>query len=141
MSNYEVSHLEELLDHATVHPTVLQVTVQMLLPGTRTQLLTHAYWLHHALQVEFHPQLYQRNLLQFCRDHNIQFQAYSSLGIGEVRWHGNKVYMLLNSPMRSVFLQLLGDEAIVKMAAKYSKTPAQLLLRWGIQHGTGGRSL
>lgn len=110
--------------------------------GTRRHLLlTHAYWLHCTLQVEFHPQLNQRNLLQFCKDHNIQFQAYSSLGIGKVRWHGNKVHMLLHSPMIFVFLQLLGDETIVKMAAKYCKTPAQLLLRWGIQHGTGGHGL
>lgn len=47
-----------------------------------------------CLQVEFHPHLNQRNLLQFCKDHNIQFQAYSSLGTGKVCWHGNNPHML-----------------------------------------------
>ena len=35
-------------------------------------------------QVEFHPHLIQEDLLKFCREHDIFFQAYSSLGTGEV---------------------------------------------------------
>ena len=36
------------------------------------------------LQVEFHPHLFQRDLLDFCRANGILLQAYTSLGQGKV---------------------------------------------------------
>ncbi len=63
-------------------------------------------------QVEFHPHLFQRDLLQFCQQNNIQLEAYSSFGKG----------------------QLTRDRTIGEMAKKYNKTAAQVLLRWALQH-------
>ena len=63
-------------------------------------------------QVEFSPYLYQRELLTFCRDHGIQLEAYSSLTRGEK----------------------LADPPLVAVAARHAKTPAQVLLRWTLQH-------
>ena len=63
-------------------------------------------------QIEFHPYLYQKELLEWCRSHNIQVAAYSPLAQG----------------------QLLNDSLVASLAEKYSKTPAQILLRWGIEH-------
>ncbi len=57
VSNYTVTHLQELLSYATVIPAVNQV--------------------------EFHPHLQQGPLLQFCKQHNIQLEAYSPLGSNE----------------------------------------------------------
>jgi len=63
-------------------------------------------------QVEFHPFLYQNELLQFCKNNNIQLEAYSPLTRAK----------RLNHP------------TIVAIAKKYSKTAAQVLIRWSLQH-------
>lgn len=62
-------------------------------------------------QVEFHPTLYQKDLLDFAFKNDIILTAYSPLAQGEV---------FNNSVLKS-----LGE--------KYDKTPAQLALRWLIE--------
>lgn len=71
-------------------------------------------------QVEFHPYLYQRELLDFCVAKRIVIEAYSPLT------HG----------------QRLSDRKLVAVAKKYSstsragsKSTAQILIRWALQHG------
>jgi diketogulonate reductase-like aldo/keto reductase len=65
-------------------------------------------------QVELHPFLTQTNLRDYCTAHNIAVEAYSPLsGTG-----GN----LLEEPV----LQEIGE--------RYGKSPAQVVLRWHIQH-------
>jgi methylglyoxal/glyoxal reductase len=59
-------------------------------------------------QVELHPFLYQQNLLQFCEKNRIQLEAYSPLTRGK----------RLRHPKLS------------KIAKKYGKTSAQILIRW-----------
>jgi diketogulonate reductase-like aldo/keto reductase len=88
VSNYTIVDLKEILYNSDVVPAVNQV--------------------------EFHPFLYQKELLRFCQNSKIQLEAYSPLTRGK----------RLNHPM------------IVKIAKKYSKTPAQVLIRWGLQHDT-----
>ncbi len=63
-------------------------------------------------QVEFSPFLYQKELLAYCETKKIQLEAYSPLTQGEK----------------------LNDPAIRKIAGKHNKTPAQVLIRWGLQH-------
>ncbi|MBN2532510.1 MAG: aldo/keto reductase [Spirochaetales bacterium] len=63
-------------------------------------------------QVEFHPFLLQPELIRFCMDNNIQIEAWSPLTKG----------LYLHHPV------------ITTIAEKYNKTPAQVLLRWDIQH-------
>jgi diketogulonate reductase-like aldo/keto reductase len=63
-------------------------------------------------QVEFHPLLTQKPLLSFCQQHNIQLEAWSPLMQGEV-----------NKPL------------IEELGRKYGKSPAQIILRWDLQHG------
>jgi diketogulonate reductase-like aldo/keto reductase len=65
-------------------------------------------------QVEFHPHLYQKDLLGFCREEGIVLTAYSPLARGDV----------------------LGDTVIGEIAGRHGKTPAQVSLRWLLQHGT-----
>lgn len=64
-------------------------------------------------QVEFHPYLRQPNLLTFCKKHNIQLEAWSPLMRGKI----------------------LTVPEILKLADKYQKTSAQIVLRWDLQHG------
>ncbi|CAO3633394.1 unnamed protein product [Cunninghamella echinulata] len=67
-------------------------------------------------QVELHPYLPQNDLIEFAKQHNIHITAYSPLGSTD-------------SP-------LLKDEKISKIAEKYNKSPAQIILSWGVKRGT-----
>jgi diketogulonate reductase-like aldo/keto reductase len=64
-------------------------------------------------QVEFNPYLYQKELLEFCESNSIKLEAYSPIARGEK----------------------LKDEKLKMLSSKYDKTPAQMMLRWEIQHG------
>ena len=67
-------------------------------------------------QVEFHPFFFQPALIRFCMDNNIQLEAWSPLAKG----------LHLNHPV------------ITGIAEKYGRTPAQVILRWDIQHQAQG---
>lgn len=62
-------------------------------------------------QVEFHPFLYQKSLLDFCEKNKMAITAYSPLAHGEV----------------------FKDKDLASLAEKYSKTISQICLRWLIQ--------
>ncbi|CAG8516924.1 17886_t:CDS:2, partial [Racocetra persica] len=63
-------------------------------------------------QVEIHPWLARSDIVSFCNEHNIVVEAYSPLTRG----------------------QKLNDPTLVRIAKEYGKTPAQILIRWGLQH-------
>ncbi len=63
-------------------------------------------------QVEFHPFLYQEDLHEYCKLKNVQLEAYSPLARAEK----------------------LDDPNIIEIAKNYSKTPAQVMIRWALQH-------
>ena len=63
-------------------------------------------------QVEFHPYLYQKELLDFCKENNIVVTAYSPLGRGEV----------------------LEEDVIKEIASNKGKSSSQVVLRWLLQH-------
>lgn len=63
-------------------------------------------------QVEFHPLLSQVELRRFCKEQGIQLEAWSPL------MQGN-----LDLPL------------LAELAAKYGKSPAQIVLRWDLQRG------
>ncbi len=87
VSNYTVHHLDQLLGECRVPPSVNQV--------------------------ELHPFLYQRDLLDYCRSHAIQVEAYSPL----------------------VKAQRMDHPVLVAIAARHAKTPAQVLVRWSLERG------
>jgi len=64
-------------------------------------------------QIEFSPFLYQKEILEYCRQRGIVVEAYSPLTRG----------------------RRLNDRRLQAIAAKYGRSPAQILLRWGLQHG------
>jgi diketogulonate reductase-like aldo/keto reductase len=65
-----------------------------------------------ANQLEIHPTFQQRDVVEYCRKQNIEILSWSPLFKG-----------------KSVKLPL-----IIELAAKYGKTPAQIVLRWDIQN-------
>ena len=79
-----------------------------------------------VLQVEMHPFLAQPKLLRFCREAGIAVTAYSPLGAGSY------VPLGMATPEDSV----LDHPVIQEIAAAVGRTPAQVVLRWGIQRGT-----
>ena len=64
-----------------------------------------------VLQNEFHPRLIQQDMLNYCDQHHIQYQAWAPLMRGRI----------------------LDHHLLEKLAAKYDKTVAQLLVRWDLQ--------
>eukprot|EP00754_Rhynchopus_humris_P048375 Rhum_TRINITY_DN771_c0_g1::Rhum_TRINITY_DN771_c0_g1_i1::g.2347::m.2347 len=95
VSNFAVSELKELLAFAEVKPAVVQTHSDPLSPN--------------------------RDVQNFCKEHGIQFVAYSSLGTQHaMRLHTNPV---------------LTNPAIVELAAKYSVSPAVVVLSWALHHG------
>jgi diketogulonate reductase-like aldo/keto reductase len=87
VSNFLVHHLEELAQHSGIVPAVNQV--------------------------EFHPFLLQRDLLDYDHDHGIRHEAWSPL----------------------TRARLWDDPVIDRIAEAHAKSRAQVLLRWDIQHG------
>ncbi|MGH3960850.1 aldo/keto reductase [Mycobacterium sp.] len=64
-------------------------------------------------QIELHPLLNQAELRNANARHNVVTQAYSPLAVG----------------------RLLDNSTVTSIAAEYSRTPAQVLIRWNLQLG------
>ena len=86
VSNFMLDHFVDLLQQCSVAPAVNQV--------------------------EFHPFLVQPKLLEYCKEHKIQLEAWSPIAKGQV----------MDAPK------------IQEIAKKYGKTPVQVTLRWELQH-------
>uniref|UniRef100_A0A4W2CM65 NADP-dependent oxidoreductase domain-containing protein n=1 Tax=Bos indicus x Bos taurus TaxID=30522 RepID=A0A4W2CM65_BOBOX len=76
------------------------------------------------LQVECHPYLNQRKLLDFCKSHDIVLVAYAALGSQRL-----KEWVNLDLPV------LLEDQVLCTIAKKHKQTPALVALRYQIQRG------
>lgn len=66
-----------------------------------------------ANQCEYHPRLDQSAVIAACRKHGLAFVSYSPLGKGG----------------------LTADPAIVAIAERLGRRPAQIILRWHVQQG------
>ncbi len=64
-------------------------------------------------KVEFSPFLFRKELLAYCRHRGIRLEAHSPLTKG----------------------YRLGDPTLRRVAAKYGKTSAEIVVRWSLQHG------
>ena len=80
-------------------------------------------------EVEFHPYLYQKDLLEFCNLENIKILAYNPLVKGSYckDRHG-KI-------MEEKKLDLFNENAVVNLSKKYGKTAGQIILNWEIHRG------
>jgi len=87
VSNFLVHHLEDFLPECKITPAVNQV--------------------------EFHPELIQPELLEYCKKKGIQHEAWSPIMKGRVS----------------------NISLLKELGTKYNKTPVQVVLRWDIQKG------
>lgn len=85
VSNFKAHHLRTLLDACEVVPAVDQM--------------------------EFSPYMQDNEVIAFCREHGIAYEAWSPLGAGT----------------------LIDEPTICEIAAGYGKTSAQVILRWVLQ--------
>ncbi|ADU32308.1 aldo/keto reductase [Evansella cellulosilytica] len=86
VSNFQVHHLQDVIDQCDIVPMVNQV--------------------------EYHPKLTQKELHTFCKNNNIQLEAWSPLMQG----------------------QLLDHPTLTEIANKYNKSVSQVILRWDLQN-------
>ena len=94
--------------------------------GLLRDLLAYARIKPAVLQVELHPYLTQDKLVRFARESGIAVTAFSPLGAHSYNTIG------MADPGESV----LGEPIVAAAARRLGKTPAQVLLRWGVQRGT-----
>ncbi len=89
VSNYMEKHLKEILDLHSLVPAVNQI--------------------------ELHPYLSQKGLVEFCTQHDIKIESWS--------------------PLCANKNNLLKEQVLIDLGEKYSKTPAQIVLRWNVDRG------
>lgn len=87
VSNFKIHHLKELMEDAKITPMVNQV--------------------------EYHPELVQEELVNFCKENGIQIEAWGPLMQGKV-----------------FEIDLFKD-----LSKKYNKSISQIVLRWDLQMG------
>ncbi|PYI16040.1 Aldo/keto reductase, partial [Aspergillus violaceofuscus CBS 115571] len=93
VSNFTREKIEELLKTAQIPPAVNQI--------------------------EAHPYLQQRDLLEWSKEQGIVVEGYSPLG--------NNIY---NIP------RAVDEPLVIETAKSLGKTPAQVLISWAVQRGT-----
>lgn len=80
-------------------------------------------------QVECHAYLQQRQLFDFCKKHGITITAWGPIGTPGMAVLKEKLMgVKTNVPV------LLDDPVIKQISEKYKRTPAQILLRFLLQH-------
>jgi len=77
------------------------------------ELASYASMVPMLNQVEFTPWLFQKDLLDYCADRHIQLQSYSPITRGKK----------------------FDDPRLLQLCEKYGRSPAQIILRWNIEHG------
>lgn len=86
VSNFMIQHMESLRKTANILPMVDQI--------------------------EFHPGMMQKEILEYCRNNNIVVEAWSPLGSG----------------------RMLDNEDLKRIADKYKKSVAQICVKWCVQN-------
>lgn len=114
--------MEALVDKGLVK----QIGVCNYNTGLIHDLMSYARIQPAMLQVEAHPYLSQEKLIRCANGYGIDVTAFSPLGA--------QSYFELN--MAEAGESLLGAAPVMVAAQAHGKTPAQVLLRWGVQRGT-----
>jgi diketogulonate reductase-like aldo/keto reductase len=111
--NFTVKHLETLKKTATIWPPAVN-------------------------QIECHPLNFfaQKELVEYCKKEGIVIQAYSSLGGQDA---GKNFWRSLYPPSKRgekkkkpLVTKLSNTPPVLELAEEINRTPAQVLLRWGL---------
>jgi len=110
--------LETLLQDGRVR----SIGVSNFMVGHLTQLLDRATVVPAVNQIEVHPYFAQPDVQAFGAEHGILTQAWSP--IGGITFYRDGEHT-----------STLQDPVIADIAQAHGKSPAQVMLRWGLQHG------
>jgi diketogulonate reductase-like aldo/keto reductase len=103
-----------------------------------TELLAGTKTVPAVNQVEFHPYLYQRDLLDFCLGEGIIIEAYSPLTNG-ARLNDPKLVAVAEKYLKTAAPPAASRSRLPLMdrlsRPSETKSPAQILIRWALQHG------
>lgn len=114
--------MEQLVDDGLVkHIGICNFGTSLL-----RDLLSYARIRPAVLQVESHPYLTQDILLRYCQQEKIAYTAFSPLGA--------QSYFRLGMALPSE--SVLEHPVVKTIATTHQRTPAQVVLRWGVQRGT-----
>lgn len=91
VSNFDVSELETLYNGCGEYPMINQI--------------------------ELHPYNTMQDIVAFCKEHNIQVEAYSPFGRG------------------NIVSEIMGNSQLNEIAKNHDKTVGQVVLRWIVQQG------
>jgi D-xylose reductase len=94
--------------------------------GLLHDLMSYAKIKPSMLQVESHPYLTQEKLIRLAKQYNMEVTAFSPFGALS--------YLELN--MAGAAESVIEQDVVKSAAARTGKTPAQVVLRWGVQRGT-----
>jgi len=78
-------------------------------------------------QNEYNPYFHEDDLVEFCKAHKILFNSYTSVGVPD----------FMSSPANPLHwpTQIIDQPIVQKIAQKYKKSPAQVVLVWSWQQG------
>jgi len=116
------SAMEELVDSGLVR----SIGVCNYSTGLLHDLMAYSRIKPVMLQIESHPYLTQENLIRQARDYNIAVTAFSPLG--------SLSYVSLD--MATDDDSILHQPEVLETSKELGRTPAQVVLKWGIQRGT-----
>ena len=120
---YQTWHaMETLVDKGLVN----RIGVCNYNTGLIHDLMSYATIKPSHLQIESHPYLTQDKLIRCAKGYGIDVTAFSPLGA--------QSYFELN--MAEQGESLLGAAPVMVAAQTHDKSPAQVLLKWGVQRGT-----
>lgn len=105
--NFSIEHLERLKQTATIWPPSIN-------------------------QIECHPLFPQNELLEYCANEGIVVQGYASLGgqdVGKTYW--KKLYAKRGK--KESVTTMMNSPPVLALAEELDRTPAQVLLRWGLE--------
>jgi D-xylose reductase len=94
--------------------------------GLLHDLMSYARIKPAMLQIESHPYLTQEALLRTAQSYNIAVTAFSPLG----------ALSYVSIDMATEADSVLKEPVVMAAAERASVTPAQVVLRWGVQRGT-----
>lgn len=101
------------LEHLLAGGRVRAIGVSNFMPHHLHELLDHAQVVPAVNQIELSPFLQQRDVRSLCAQHGIVVEAYSPLTKG----------VRLTHPV------------VANVAGRLQRSAAQVLIRWGLQHG------
>ena len=95
--------------------------------GLLHDLMNYAQVRPEVLQIESHPYLTQSRLVRLAQQYGLTVTAFSPLGASS--------YFELD--MAEQQESVLDAEVVNRIAVAHQRTPAQVVLRWALQRGTG----